>query len=691
MRLHPAFLLLLALPQQRVPSVRFETTTDLVIVDVTVRDRSGKPIENLTKDNFIVQEDGKPQTVSVFEFQRLSLDPLPAPLQPPGAAPAAPGPAPSVPTERPPSGRWYQDRRLMVLFFDFSALPAADLFRAQDAALAFLDRHMSAADLVSVMTFSTSLQTVQDFTGDRQKLSQVIRGFTIGETTDLAAEADTADEDTKADTGAVFSADETEFNVFNTDRKLSALATAASRLRSLPARKALVYFSSGVGKTGVENQSQLRSTINAAVRANVSFYPVDARGLVAAPPGGDASVAAPRGTGIFSGQTQRRQRERFEDQQETLFTLAADTGGKAFLDSNDLALGIVEAQKDVRSYYVLGYYSSNTLQDGRYRRIRVTLNGQAQAKLDYRSGYFAPKDFRRFTSADKERHLEEALLLGDPVTDLPLALEVNYFRLSRDRYFVPLALKIPGTEISLARRGDREETEFDFIGQVRDSQGRLAASVRDAIRVKLDEAGAAQLARRHLQYDTGFLLSPGAYRFKVLARENRTGKMGTFETEFQVPDLASQSASLRLSSVVWSSQREPLAAAVGSAEKKDKLLDSHPLVQDGHKLIPSITRVFRRDQNLHVYFEVYDPALEPAQKTPSVAATVSFFRGRTKVFESTPVQATSIPASRSRAVPVQFQLSLATLRPGQYTCQVNIVDEVGRKAAFPRARLVLLP
>ncbi len=673
------------------PTVRFETAADLVVVDVTARDRAGRPIEGLKKEDFTVLEDGQPQSISIFEFQRLTLDPLPV-LPPP--APQAPSTLPTrldaaaQPPAAPPPR--YHDRRLLILFFDFSAMAPTEQIRAQDAALKFLREKMTSADLVSVMTFSTRLKVVQDFTGDRDQLASVIGAFRAGEISALAGEADSGEEEGE-DTAAAFVADQTEFNIFNTDRKLSALESAVKGLARLPERKALVYFSSGVGKTGVENQSQLRSTVNAAVRANVAFYPVDARGLEAAPPGGAASQGAPRGTSIFSGQAQRRQRERSQDQQETLYSLAADTGGKAFLDNNDLALGIVQAQSDVRSYYILGYYSANKARDGRYRRIRVTLAGEhaKEARLDYRTGYFGPKEFRQFSAADKERQLEEALMLGDPVTDLPLALEVNYFRVAGDRYFVPVAAKIPGSEISLVRRGGHEQTEFDFIGQIRDSKRRVAGGVRDAIRVRLDQASASQLGRRHLQYDAGFTLPPGEYTLKFLARENRTGKMGTFETNFAIPDLASETAGLRLSSVVWSSQLEPLSSAVGSAQDQRKLVRSHPLVSQGQKIVPSITRVFRRDQNLYVYFEVYDPALDDQQKTPAVAATVSFFRGTVKAFESTPVRPTQMAAARRQALPFQFQVPLASLAPGPYTCQVNVVDEAGRKFSWARARLVL--
>src|SRR5581483_10436416 len=343
------------------PNPVFRAGSNLVIVDVFVRDRSGKEIPNLRKEDFTVLEDGKPQAISVFEFQKLSSEPLPASPRPalaPRPTLTARSPAKAFTTFSPGKIQ-YQDRRLIVLFFDLSSMQPADQSRARKAALQFLNERMTPADMVAVMSFSSELQILQDFTNDRDQLAAAIRSFATGEGSDLAVIADTGDANSGEDTGAAFVADETEFNIFNTDRKLSALESAAKMLAGLPEKKALVYFSSGVSKTGVENQSQLRSTINAAVRANVSFYPVDARGLMAMPPGGDASQASARGGGIFTGAAQNTQRAQFHDQQETLVSLAADTGGKALLDNNDLALGITQAQNDIRSYYIVGYYSTN--------------------------------------------------------------------------------------------------------------------------------------------------------------------------------------------------------------------------------------------------------------------------------------------------------------------------------------------
>jgi hypothetical protein len=461
-------------------------------------------------------------------------------------------------------------------------------------------------------------------------------------------------------------------------------------LAAFPEKKALLYFSSGITQSGFDNQAQLEASINAAKRSNVAFYPIDARGLVATAPAGDASSAASRGTSLFTGAAQQSTRDARMNSQETLAVLAKDTGGRLYADDNDLSAGMEKARDDLSSYYILGYYSTNSKLDGKYRRVQVKLNGHPEARLDYRSGYFGEKNFKKFTSTDKENQLQQALLLGDPVTDLSLSAEVNYFRLSRDRYFVPFAVKVPGSEIALAKSKGASQTEFDFIGQVRDDHQKLMSVVRDGIKIKLDGQTAEQLSSHPIAYDTGFTLAPGTYTMKFLARENTTGKMGTWEAKFVIPNLAPDQPTLKTSSVVWSSQREALTDALATADNKKKVLEADPLVAGGQRLIPSITHVFRKDQNLYVYMEVYDPGTGEDQK-PAVAATLSFYRGKTKAFESQPVRLDSFLDKRGLTVPIRFQAPLARLATGRYTAQINLIDEAGKRFATPRTDLAILP
>jgi VWFA-related protein len=665
---------------------KFSTTTNLVIVNVSVKDRAGKPMKGLKKEDFTLLEDDKPQAVAIFEEQKLSDEPLPPVADTPGTIEEAiqrPAAAAS-PVSR------YQDKRLVALLFDFSAMGISEELRAQRAAIDFLEKQMTSSDLVEILTFSTQLKTVQEFTSNRTLLIDTLRKLRAGEGAELAVDGSVPDPND--DSGSnLFTADETEFNIFNTDRKLTALETAARQLGAFPQKKALVYFSSGISQTGAENQAQLRATVNAAVRANVAFYPIDARGLIASAPGGDVTSSGPKGSSLFSGRGQTSLRASVNDSQETLYTLAADTGGKALFDSNDLTLGIRQVQKDVENYYTLGYYSTNGSLDGRFRRIRVRLNGLPQAKLDFRNGYYASKNWAKFNSSDKERQLEEALTTGDPVSDLPLAVEIDWFRLGRNNYFVPVSVKIPGSAIGLKSKGSKEMTELDFIGQVRDKAGKLVSAVRDGIKVQLNEAGASQLGQRHLQYDTGLTLPSGEYTLRFLARENQSGKMGTFESKFTIPDVNGETKWTRLSSVVWAGQREPVSAAVGSAEANKKSLANHPLVQDGQKLVPSITRVFRKNQTLYVYFEVYDPAKNPDSGVPAVTANLALYQGSRKVFESSPVRSGAVLKQRPSTLAFQLQLPMARLASGRYLGQVNVVDEQGRRFAFSRTSLVILP
>jgi VWFA-related protein len=680
-------------------AIKFESTVQLVVVDVTAKDKSGKPIEGLTEKDFTITEDGKPQDIKVFKFQRLeeearpepSLAPRPAPQvadQKKTDAPAVKSLTANLIAPSKPGEVKYQDRRLLVMFFDMTSMPIQDQIRAQTAALKFLKTQMTASDMMAVMTFSTELKVPQDFTDDRYALTKAIKNLTVGEGADMAVEGATADSDPTED---AFTADDTEFNIFNTDRKLAALESAARMLGSLSEKKALVYFASGVTKTGTENEAQLRATINSAIRNNVAFYPIDARGLVAEAPLGDATKASSGGQGMLSGSSARGRQSSFQGQQETLFTLAADTGGKALLDNNDLAMGIQQAQKDISSYYIIGYYSTNDKMDGRYRRIKLTAAASAAsriAKLDFRPGYFAGKEFKQFTSSDKERQLQEALMLGDPMTDLNIAMELNYFRLARDRYFVPVTVKVPGSELELAKHGGAESTRIDWIGEVKDAAGKVQGNVRDISEIKLKGETVGQLSKRSLAYNTGFTLAPGKYTLKVLARENQSGKMGTFESKFVIPDLTSEQKRLPISSVVLSNQREDLGAAVFNAQRDRRLTASDPLVQENKRLIPSVTRVFRKEQEMFVYLEAYEPN---AQTTQPLVATVSFYRGKVKAFETAPLQVTDGLNANSKALPLKFSVPLSKLQAGRYDCQVSVLDPGGQKFNFWRAPVIVLP
>jgi len=701
MRRAIATLLLCALPSaaqqtgQNAPLTAKGTSTisvntQLVVETVLVKDKKGNPIHGLTAKDFAITEDGVPQTISFCELQELP------------ETPTGPEPDRSVPenitiyhklakthiTPETPGNIRYKDHRLLALYFDMTAMPPGDQIRALTAAKKFLQTQITSADLISILRYSGgAVEVLQDFTDDRDRLLSILETMIVGEDQSWYESPDDA---SASDTGAAFGQDDSEFNIFNTDRQLAALQTAAKMLGQLSAKKSLVYFASGLRLNGLDNQAQLHATIDAAIRADVSFWPIDARGLVAQAPLGDATKGSPGNIGMYSGAAALAVTTNFQQSQDTLYALAGDTGGKALFDYNDLTRGIMQAQQSVSSYYILGYYTTNGAQDGKFRRVKISLSANLAANLDYRQGYFAGKTFGKFTTADKERQLEDALMLEEPITELTIAMEVDYFQLNRAEYFVPIVVKIPGRELAIAKRGGAGRTLIDFIGEIKDDYGgRTITNLRDKVNIKLSDATAAELAKRPIEYDTGFTLLPGKYTIKFLARDAETGRIGTYQTTFVIPNLNKEEKRIPISSVVLSGQRIELKDALYNAAKgKDKEETTNPLVQNGQKLIPSVTRVFSKSRNMYVYLQAYEqgaPSIQP------VIAFVSFYHAQAKAFETQPLEIKDGLNNRLKTMPVNFAIALNQLPPGDYTFQVTVLDPTGQKATFWRAPVVLVP
>jgi VWFA-related protein len=667
--------------------------SQLVVESVVVKDKQGNFVHGLTAKDFNVTEDGVPQTVRFCEHQDLTTASTPLPPSKPSTEDikiynqlAHEQIAPeSMDSER------YKNRRLIALYFDMTGMRPDDQVRALSAAQQFVRTQMTSADMLAIFRYEGgSVDVLQDFSADRNRLLSILETMVVGEG---QGSTETTDDSSSADTGAAFGQDDSEFNIFNTDRQLSALQTAAHMLGRVSEKKSLIYFAGGMRLNGIDNQAQLHATVDEAIRSGVTFWTVDARGLVASAPLGDATQGSQGNAGMYTGAAAIAVSSNFQQSQDTLYTLASDTGGKALLDNNDLDHGIVQAQQAVSDYYVLGYYATNTAKNGRFRHIKITLANNTAADLNYREGYYADKEFSKFTDVDKERQLEDALMLEDPVTDLTIAMEIDYFQLNRAEYFVPIIVKIPGRELALAKRGGYEHTLIDFVGEVKDMVGGTTVSnVRDNVNIKLSDATATELARRPIEYDTGFTLLPGRYMIKFLARDDETGRIGTYQTTFVIPNLNKEDKRIPLSAVVLGSQRVELNQALYDAAKsKDRIKADavNPLVQDGKKLIPSVTRVFSTTRDIYVYFQAYKQT--PSRGNPPLFAFVTLYRDGAKVYETTPTAIAPSTASRLGTMPMSFSLGVNGLAPGEYDCQVTILDPATQKASFWRAPIVLVP
>ncbi len=651
------------------------TETELVLVNLSVRDKNGNFVRDLKKEDFTLSEDGKQQEILSLDVENtdsiVGSEPAPAnllgPLRPSNTADATQ--VPQV-TETD-----LKDRRLILLFFDLTSMQPEEVERAAKSALQYVDKQMSPADLVAVVSLSNSLKVNLDFTAERDAVINVLQAFDLGAGQGFEA-GPTGDPEATPDAAAAFTADETEYNIFNTDRRLQALRSIAENLARVEQRKSLVYFSGGMERTGIENQAELRSAVNAAIRANLAIYSVDVRGLQAIVPGGEARSASLRGTSVYSGQAMTKAYDSNFASQETLVALAADTGGQAFIDTNDFQPVFAKLREDTSFYYLIGYHSTNPARDGRFRRIAVQIKKRTDLKLEFRRGYYAPADFAHATKEDRERQLQEQLVSDLASTDFPVYLSAGYFRSGDNRYFVPVSVVVPGSEIPFTRENQQDRATLDLIGVVRDEAKRPFGSIRDTVKLSVNTSQEVQ--RKNVQYDGGFLLPPGKYVLKYVVRENQTGRMGSFETDIVVPDL--KTAPVRVSSVIISNQKQP-------ARQKN-----NPLVREGSEIVPNVTHVFSSNQHLFLYYEVYDPA-KPAESSEKSAAriltNVAFYRGNVKAYETPVLEADQINVPERKAAGFELDLPLANLKPGFYTCQINVIDDAAGTFAFPRLALLI--
>jgi VWFA-related protein len=670
-------------------------STELVLVNVVARDKKGNPVRDLKQADFTLYEDGKKQQISTFDFEDVDQLPMTAGATVTGAAPGTLLHS----TKKAPPTLDARDRRLIVLFFDFSAMEPEQIDRSVDAAKKFVSTKMQTADLLALVSLATNMHVDCDFTDDKDKLLALLASYNSGQGQGFDNGATGSSEGT-AETSGSFTEDDTDLNTFTADRKLLALQSLMQALSKLPQKKSIVYFSNGITQTGVDNQSALRAATAAAVKANASIYSLDVRGLQAFPPGGEAQNASLHGQSAYSGASILNDLNGNASSQDTLATLSSDTGGKAFFDSNDFSGIFSQVQKDSSVYYVLGFTSSNPAKDGRFRHLKVTIN-RPDLKLDFRSGYYAGRDFVHLARADREQQLEDELAAQLPSVDVPVYAGESYFRKDDSHYYLAVSLVIPGSQIPFVTEKDKDNATIDIIGQALEGGKFPVGHLRDTVKLAVESS--REVRRKNVQYNTGFLLSPGNYHVKFMVRENQTGRMGSFETDVHIPDL--RKSPLKMSSVVLSSLRVP------SNGKKSA---ANPLVTDQMELVPNITHVFTPDQHLYLQYEVYDAAkrknapqaappqaagqaeaakspepAKPSGNSVRVLTSIEFLHGATKVYESKPIVANEITAPDRKAVIFQIDVPLQSLKPGLYLCQVNVIDDVAGSFSFPRFPLLI--
>ena len=627
-------------------AVRFQVTSNLVLVDVGIRDPQGQPVKGLTSADFTVLEGDVRQEIAYFREIDIPLNAAPSHAETTQVAEDKRVPLVSEPLAIP-------EKRLLILLFNFAGANLQDSRMMRQSALHFLERHHTSQDAVAILAFDEGLELLTDLTSDRVRIAQALGRLSAE---DRQQEVSLPDQDESEGTDSLFIADETEFTLFETNRQLSAIEAVADAFRDVPGRKALLYFSTGITSRGIENDQQMRWTTDLCNRANLSIYAVDARGLVALSPGGGAQRAG-GGRGIFTGGPDLNQLVALTQSRQGLFTLAEDTGGETLVDDNDLSKIFRRAQQDSSHYYLIGYYVPTPPSDGRFRRIEVQTR-IAYSEVRYRKGFYAERPYRSLSSSEREFKLLEAVRAEKVASEFPVEMAAEYFPAASDSYQVPVLLSFDHSQVS--RIAGNRDLDLEIVLLARDSQTVTRAGVRDRVQVRARQEDARET---RFVYQNLLVLEPGEYQLMALLRDNRSGAFSQSNLSLQIPLTGPILSSSLVVAGQWSEPDTESRFRIKIG--KQVTLLRNPLEVGGRVLVPRINGRFTPSETLYVHGKIG----VPGEESPGTYRIAILNRNREKIFDG---PWTSLQPDQDGLAAVNARLPLNQLEQGSYEIQVQI-------------------
>ena len=572
-----------------------------------------------------------------------------------------------------------RDRRMLVLFFDLTSMETDDITPRARRRRKFLKQQMTPADLVSVVVFSTQLSVLANFTNDRAMLdkaiAQLIPGAARKSPITLYAAAQNGEYDVQQDTGAAYTPDRNRIQRVQHRPEARAIEGLANVLAGIPGRKALVEFTGGITQTGEENRAELRAATDAANRADVSIYSIDARGMFATPPGGDVTTDAATGTSMFTGASVFHQTDQREDSRDTLATLSTDTGGTRLLRSRRPERRLPENSAG-QQRLLPGRLLSPARREARRQLARRPREGQRARRARPLSQRLLRA--ARFPASRKGRPRPAARGRAsnrrNPVVELPIAVETAMFRLSDQQVYVPISAKLSSSALDWAQKHGRRQAEFDFAAEVRAvPSGQIVAQLRDTITVHLDEQRFQQVH----QQQSGVSGRRGA-RARRLPAEIRRARKRIRKNRHIRAGPRGAAAPARAHDAQLRAAFEPArargensprcrpkgrACARRSPRRRSKWRAS--------KIVPSVTRFFTQQQTLYVFFQAYYPekgGKAEAFDANTLRAGLVFFRGGVQV-NATPLLAPTAVDPKTHTASFRISLPLAKLPTGATPCR----------------------
>lgn len=606
MRMISSLLLIAAVAQAPAPAqppaqppVTFKVEVNYVEIDASVTDAQGAFVRTLTRDDFQVLEDGKPQTLTAFSMVDIPIERADPPLFAKTAIP------PDVATNRTPF-----EGRVFVLVIDDLHTRGYRTIRTRSAARQFVERYVGANDIVAVVNTSGYGKGMQDFTSNRQLALRAIdaaMGIKADSSTSAAIADYNINRDLPAGAGSNINASFNELQRFtNARNSLRTLRNIADYMAGMRGRrKAVVYFSEGINYNVInpfanthatDVQREIRDMVNAATRANVNVYSVDPRGVTSGMEDGIEIGNFPADGSINpSGLIDELRLEH-----DSLRVVAEETGGFAVLNQNDFRTGFSRILADNSSYYVLGYYPTNDKRDGRFRNVQVKVL-KPGLRVRARRGYAAPTAGKKTepaeTPARTSPELRDALDSPVAISGLTISAFAAPFKGAGGNDALALAVEIDGAGIQFSQTpagtfaNDLELTVF-----AANADGKIKDGARDVINLGLRPQTYETVRQGGFRIVRRLQVPPGKYQVRVGARESG-GRVGTVLLDVEAPDFSK--AGLSMSGIAIASafaSRMPTANPDPSVNELKDVLPS----------APTALREFPRGDQLSIFAEVYD-------------------------------------------------------------------------------------
>jgi len=710
--------------EQRDSTLRIRT--DLVQIDVAVKDQKGNFVRDLKREDFEVLEDGKPQPVTHFAVGTSGKPAAYLNLEPGGDAKQT--------GQKIISATAAQGRHIVLAVDDYH-LVAENLAAAKSALAKFVTQELAPADQVALTVTSGTIGLYQQFTRDRALIQRAINRLSLQNRTsnsiggipnisdyqaELIEEGDpgalqVAVEELRLRQGKNLRGSDPARRVSNprdsdeglvrakarsivteNDRytaiTLGALESAIRGLQQLPGRKILVLLSDGffTGTGRKFTAYDMRNVTDAATRAGVVIYSVDARGLVARPTLGSASDQ--QNATITQAPDARRRVVQGEigAKQEGLYTIAKDTGGQAFFNSNDLAAGLKRVLDDTDFYYVLGYEPANLAHDGRFRKIEVRVASRPGISIQTRAGYFAPTENAGETvTRKKEKSAKKsaqeamdakigqyraALTSLTPLRGIPFDLATHFIHTQSTGSFALLTAQIDSIGLGLEQQG----AVLEVVGIILDESGKTVSNFSHNFELKHGEGALVQTQQRTLNYHNIIPLKPGTYNVRLAVADGEMKQVGSAFDWVEIPDLKQKS--LVLSSLVLAEEGQDQADIYNGFAA---LLQPNGSKENSGPPATNVlqpVRRFERGTNLDFLLFAYNVQTD-AQGAGRLSIRIKVLTDGAVIYTAPPGDMPVSADQAGQGHPCVARLPLFTYDPGDYELQVEITDQTAKQTA----------